>query len=266
MKSKPVKQNTDLARAAILLIAAFGQEGKISMKRSYSLFVLGLITALIFSSAAFSSQEESLAAAVENDNLQEAVKALKNNANPNTISQEEEVPVLMLAIYNGNIEIVKALVQYGADLNMSISIEGRDVTALMMADLQGAQGIFAYLLENGAKAISSRQQELINSIEEQRRDRTMADMRAIGTALDMYKEDNQNYPQVKNAQKLFELLESTGYYVGMVRDAWGVDYMYMPDGKTDYRVISYGSDRSKGDSGRQYASDIVLSNGSFIAF
>jgi len=103
---------------------------------------------------------------------------------------------------------------------------------------------------------------LLTAIQRSKVSRTKADMRAIGTALRAYTVDYNIYPQART-EEIFRLLKKEGYYSGSTQDGWEMDYIYIVDGKDNYRLISYGKDKRPGGSG--FDADIIYSNGMFIA-
>ena len=94
--------------------------------------------------------------------------------------------------------------------------------------------------------------------------KTMATMRAIGTALGSWNVDNNAFPATLN-----ELYPD--YYDGSLVDGWGTAYVYISiNNGGGYELISYGSDRVSGPLprvpwlfGDSLASDIVYINGGF---
>lgn len=85
---------------------------------------------------------------VEKNYLQHTKKALQQGANVNAKDYFQKTP-LMYACENGNLEIVKILLLYGA----SVSINERDrygKTAFMYAKEKGYQNIMKLLIDYGA--------------------------------------------------------------------------------------------------------------------
>ena len=76
---------------------------------------------------------------------------LAKGANPNLVSQNQTfargVPILQSAVAAGNIEVIKALLTHGADVNVR-SAEG--MTALHAAAFEGNAAIVKLLIANGA--------------------------------------------------------------------------------------------------------------------
>ncbi len=103
--------------------------------------------------------------------------------------------------------------------------------------------------------------------------RNMADMRAMGTAIEAYYIDHKAYPVGRSKiSGIRAELEGT-YIAGLpVKDRWGNDYLYQSDGSDSYTIISLGKDHKldgpliyNGPITR-FTNDIVFSNGIFIAF
>jgi general secretion pathway protein G len=110
---------------------------------------------------------------------------------------------------------------------------------------------------------------LLNSLGRARQKRTMADIRALGEAIEMYQTDHQFYPNYSNvtAENLGNALK---IYVRAYnsRDGWNQPFHYDSDGE-HYTVLSYGSDRSPGPNTglgttTSLKADIVFSNGVFV--
>jgi type II secretion system protein G len=111
---------------------------------------------------------------------------------------------------------------------------------------------------------------LLTAIQRSKRSRTVADMRAIGTALGSYQVDNNIFPV--GSETAFsgiafkgDLSEglTTSYYEGASKDAWGTDLYY--SGNTQgYTLKSYGKDKSTNQDS-EFNSDIVYVNGAFTS-
>ena len=100
---------------------------------------------------------------------------------------------------------------------------------------------------------------------------TMADMRSVGVALEIYNLDNSRYPP--NGTTMAELRQALiPYQTTVVReqDHWLHEYHYESDGVYQYTLESYGKDGIDGAQINQatrfnFDRDIVLSNGTFMA-
>jgi general secretion pathway protein G len=110
---------------------------------------------------------------------------------------------------------------------------------------------------------------LLNSLGRARQKRTMADIRALGEAIEMYQLDHHSYPDYSNvtAENLGNALK---VYVQAYnsRDGWNQPFRYDSDGE-HYTVLSYGSDRSAGPNTglgptNNMKADIVFSDGVFV--
>jgi general secretion pathway protein G len=115
---------------------------------------------------------------------------------------------------------------------------------------------------------------LLNAIQRARQKRTMADMRAIATAVESYAADRNLYPEAQPAVPAGVLgvyLEPTYTKKVPAEDGWSGAFLYettIP--ATRYRVLSYGKDAV--DSGptsgptTDFDDDIELQNGSFLTW
>jgi type II secretion system protein G len=113
---------------------------------------------------------------------------------------------------------------------------------------------------------------LLTAIQRSKRSRTVADIRAIGTALGSYQVDNNVFPWTQNtsttlSDKAFrDSLDegmTSSYYEGSSRDGWGKEFFYCSDGQ-GYTLVSHGKDRGIANGG-EFDSNIVYVNGSFQA-
>ena len=89
------------------------------------------------------------------------------------------------------------------------------------------------------------------------------DIGTLGSALELYKLDNYNYPSTE--QGIEALVEkpsgdpepanwkSGGYVKKLPRDPWGRDYLYVSEG-SDFEIVSLGSDGAEG--GEEFDADI----------
>jgi general secretion pathway protein G len=95
--------------------------------------------------------------------------------------------------------------------------------------------------------------------------RTIADMRAIGTALGSYQVDYDKVPSTYNVLwPLPELIEADGfvpssYYYGSLYDGWGGPYYYVSNG-VSYTIVSFGKDKKPGST-EDFTEDIRFVNG-----
>jgi len=111
---------------------------------------------------------------------------------------------------------------------------------------------------------------LLTAIQRSKRSRTVADMRAIGTALGSYQVDNNMFP-ILNAGTFstiaFRADLSTGmtnsYFEGASKDGWGND-LYYSGNSQGYTLRSYGKDGAIAEAG-DFDSNILYINGIFAA-
>lgn len=115
---------------------------------------------------------------------------------------------------------------------------------------------------------------LLNAIQRGKQKRTMADMRAIGTAVEAYAVDNNFYPAGASAVSGIASVLEPRYIRNMpVRDAWQtqIDYFSAGSPPQDYTIHSYGKDQVVDSvliSGAttNFNNDIVFSAGTFVEF
>jgi len=110
--------------------------------------------------------------------------------------------------------------------------------------------------------------KILENVDKARVTRAQSDIRAIQTALDLYRLDNFKYPTTE--QGLQALVKqpvdptitnyrSGGYLGSLPKDPWNNTYQYVspgPDGR-DYDIITYGRDGKPGGDG--YDADISVS-------
>jgi ankyrin repeat protein len=119
------------------------------MKRLMLFMVCIFLIPAIFAEAGIADSNTPLIQAAENANLHDLQTALTDGANVNT-RNDKNATALMLASMGGYTEIVKLLLNKGADVNVKEPTNGR--TALMMASEKGYAEIVKYLLVKGADA------------------------------------------------------------------------------------------------------------------
>jgi general secretion pathway protein G len=116
---------------------------------------------------------------------------------------------------------------------------------------------------------------LLNAIQRGKQKRTMADMRAIGTAVESYAVDNNLYPAGGSGVSGINNVVQPRYIARLPnRDAWQTefDYRSSPSGNAQkYSVESYGkngADETGNASGSttDFNNDILFSQGIFILF
>ena len=79
--------------------------------------------------------------AVKNNDVDETAKLLKNGGNPNYEDPHERKTPLLYATWHNNLEIVKLLVKYGADVNFQ-NVIGH--TPLIYAAQEGSLEMVQY--------------------------------------------------------------------------------------------------------------------------
>ena len=102
--------------------------------------------------------------------------------------------------------------------------------------------------------------QILGRVDEARTTKAQSDIRTLGTALDLYRMDNFQYPTTD--QSLRALVEqpgdpsvrnwkSGGYVQKLSKDPWGNDYQYLSPGTRGgaYDLWSYGSDGQSGGEG-----------------
>jgi general secretion pathway protein G len=110
---------------------------------------------------------------------------------------------------------------------------------------------------------------LINALQRSRQKRTMADMRAISEAVEMYHQDLSFFPIYADVDA-DALRGDLRIYVKQFNgfDGWNHPFLYTSDGD-DYTLVSRGGDRALdgswplGETG-YYDCDIVFSGGAFM--
>ena len=107
--------------------------------------------------------------------------------------------------------------------------------------------------------------KILENVDKARVTRAQADIRAIETALDLYRLDNFKYPPTdQGLQALVKQpvdptitnYRSGGYLSTVPKDPWNNPYLYASPGTDgrDYDIISYGRDGKPGGEG--YDADI----------
>jgi type II secretion system protein G len=113
---------------------------------------------------------------------------------------------------------------------------------------------------------------LLNAIQRGKQKRTMADMRAVGTACEEFAVDYNRYPQsASEATVLVTYLEPTYIKKLPVRDGWNnmMDYVAEGTNAQSYTITSHGKDGASDGTvyigqTTNFNNDIVFSMGSFI--
>ena len=105
---------------------------------------------------------------------------------------------------------------------------------------------------------------LITAIQRSKQKRTMADMRAIGTALGSYQTDYDFYPTAAagdfTVSTWKDLATGQSYYNGSVKDGWGSAYRYVSTGTgQNYTLCSRG--KASAAAGGVFEGDIYHMDG-----
>ena len=120
---------------------------------------------------------------------------------------------------------------------------------------------------------------LLNAIDRGKQKKSMADMRAIGTAVESYAVDTNFYPISSSMASISSLgasnmgIEPIYLKLVPVKDGWGGLLYYGSDAGgagSDYTLLSYGKDKkvsaaSKGET-NDFDCDIIYQNGVFTAY
>jgi type II secretion system protein G len=115
---------------------------------------------------------------------------------------------------------------------------------------------------------------LLNAIQRGKQKRTMADMRAIGTAVEAYAVDNNYYPAAGSfLSAVASQLEPRYIKKLPTVDAWNGNFEYESAGGTtaqEYTIASYGKDNTSTGftptKTTNFNNDIVFSQGVFVEF
>lgn len=121
---------------------------------------------------------------------------------------------------------------------------------------------------------------LLNAVQRGKQKRSMADLRAIGTACEAFAVDNNAYPDVTSVSELAKILEPKYIRQLPQSDGWQHEFRYKPmspkdDGPQEYVIVSAGKDGviehddlegyTKVET-ESFNNDIVFSNGEFIQY
>ena len=110
--------------------------------------------------------------------------------------------------------------------------------------------------------------QIIDKVDVAKVKRAQSDIRAIQTALDLYRLDNFKYPTTEQglqalvkqpADPTITNYAASGYLKSLPKDPWGNIYQYVSPGTDgrDYDIITYGRDGKPGGEG--YDADISTS-------
>lgn len=115
---------------------------------------------------------------------------------------------------------------------------------------------------------------LLNAIQRGKQKRSMADMRAVGTAAEAFAVDNNRYPDAGSAVSVItDDLEPTYIKKLPTKDGWGTTFDWRVDNQTNaqqYTIQSYGKDAANETCTKalttNFNNDICFSQGSFTQF
>ena len=112
---------------------------------------------------------------------------------------------------------------------------------------------------------------VINAFERAKQRATMADMRSIAKAVEIYITDTGHYPAAgQSMAQLGVILVPFQSSVLPTQDHWLHNYVYSSDNLTSYSIESYGKDGIDGaqiDYANRFSFnlDLIISNGAFSA-
>ena len=116
---------------------------------------------------------------------------------------------------------------------------------------------------------------LLNAIQRGRQKRTMADMRAIGTAVEAFAVDNNRYPDdSSDVSTITDDVEPRYIKKLPTEDAWGASFQYVSSPNTTAQVYTIASN-GKNTTGEStlfrgattnFNNDIIFSQGSFVQY
>jgi len=110
---------------------------------------------------------------------------------------------------------------------------------------------------------------LLHALNSARQKRSMADIRTIGTALEMYQKDNSFYPKltdttISDVRSHLHMYNSNFNAI----DGWGMDFYYSSEGR-DYSLVCFGKNRAQDlpyiyGATHSFDADIVFTQGTFV--
>ncbi len=126
------------------------------LKRLTVLYRLLLISLFFFSFTLSADVNEEFIEAVKDTNIEKVKILLKSKVNLNATDSREMTPLLIASVDN-NLELVKLLVEAGADVNRKQKETGK--TALMYSSANGHVEILRYLLSRPGILINAKDKE-----------------------------------------------------------------------------------------------------------
>jgi len=103
-------------------------------------------------------------------------------------------------------------------------------------------------MQSNFDSLSAKVTEVLKQVEDERHKRTpweptIADMRAVATAVEAYATDENKYPDAATWSDLGKVLSPTYIKTMPQKDGWGNEYAYVvSDDKARYRIVSSGAD------------------------
>jgi uncharacterized protein len=113
--------------------------------KSFKKIIFTLLLAVSFTAAASATGNNDLIKAVQKSDFTSAVVLLDKGMNPNIIESGQSP--LMIAARNGEVQITRALIAFGADVNLR---NDDGTTALMQAARYGHTAVVEMLIKAGA--------------------------------------------------------------------------------------------------------------------
>jgi len=111
---------------------------------------------------------------------------------------------------------------------------------------------------------------LMNAVDKGKQTKSMADMKALAGAIEVYAVDNNTYPRVSNYSALVPFLQPVYLKNPPAGDGWNHGWVYEGDttGGLDYTLTSLGKDGIvsvvTGGQTHDFDCDIVYANGAFF--
>jgi type II secretion system protein G len=111
---------------------------------------------------------------------------------------------------------------------------------------------------------------LMNAVDKGKQSKTMADIRALAGAIEVYAVDNNTYPRVSTYAALIPLIQPIYIKSAPLTDGWNHPWVFAGDtnGGLDYTLSSLGKDgiasAVNGGQTKNFNCDIVYANGQFF--
>jgi len=113
---------------------------------------------------------------------------------------------------------------------------------------------------------------LMNAVDKGKQSRTMADIRALAGAIEVYAVDNNTYPRVSTYSALIPLIQPIYIKSAPPSDGWNHAWVFTGDtqGGLDYTLTSLGKDgiasAVNGGQTKDFDCDIVYTNGTYTHY